>query len=200
MKKYLSIISKKTMWRCGGILALALISSILASSWPVQLAKIYTAISSGQIITLQQGVIAIATFGGVYLTAECIAIFRRVLLDCVIADHESEVRQNSIEKMLKMPVAYNFNHNSGEKTAQLNQGVAGMSQLIKILCNDIFATILTAACTLVQVVLNAPGLMAGIMLLYPFTKPTKDVGRYFTCFLCLVIDCQTSKYRIVWRQ
>ena len=68
--------------------------------------------------------------------------------------------------MLKMPVSYNFNHNSGEKTAQLNQGVAGMSQLIKILCNDIFATILTAACTLVQVVLNAPGLMAGIMLLY----------------------------------
>ena len=166
MKKYLSIISKKTMWRCAGVLALAFIGSIMASSWPVQLAKIYTAISSGQIITLQQGVIAIATFGGVYLTAECIAILRRVLLDCVIADHESEVRQNSIEKMLKMPVAYNFNHNSGEKTAQLNQGVAGMSQLIKILCNDIFATILTAACTLVQVVLNAPGLMAGIMLLY----------------------------------
>lgn len=166
MKKYLSIISKKTMCRCAGVLALTFIGSIMASSWPVQLAKIYTAISSGQIITLQQGVIAIATFGGVYLTAECIAILRRVLLDCVIADHESEVRQNSIEKMLKMPVAYNFNHNSGEKTAQLNQGVAGMSQLIKILCNDIFATILTAACTLIQVVLNAPGLMAGIMLLY----------------------------------
>lgn len=166
MKKYLSIISKKTMWRCTGVLALALIGSIMASSWPVQLAKIYTAISSGQIITMQQGAIAIAIFGGVYLTAECIAILRRVLLDCVIADHESEVRQNSIEKMLKMPVAYNFNRNSGEKTAQLNQGVAGMSQLIKILCNDIFATILTAACTLVQVVMNAPGLMAGIMLLY----------------------------------
>lgn len=166
MKKYLSIVSKKTMWRCAGILVLALIGSVLASTWPVQLANIYTDISTGQITTQQQAWIAIAAFGGVYLTAECITILRRVLLDCVIADHESEVRQNSIEKMLKMPVAYNFNQNSGEKTAQLNQGVTGMSQLIKILCNDIFATVLTAACTLVQVVMNAPGLMAGVMLLY----------------------------------
>ena len=166
MKKYYSMISKKTMWRCAGVLVLALIGSIMASTWPVQLAEIYTEISSGQISTLQQGLLAIASFGGIYLTAECITILRRVLLDCVIADHESEVRQNSIEKVLKMPVAYNFNSNSGEKTAQLNQGVAGLSQLIKILCNDIFATILTAVCTLVQVVMNAPGLMAVIMLLY----------------------------------
>lgn len=166
MKKYISIVSKKTMWRCAGILVLTLIGSVLASTWPVQLANIYTDISTGQITTQQQAWIAIAAFGGVYLTAECITILRRVLLDCVIADHESEVRQNSIEKMLKMPVAYNFNQNSGEKTAQLNQGVTGMSQLIKILCNDIFATVLTAACTLVQVVMNAPGLMAGVMLLY----------------------------------
>lgn len=166
MKKYLSIISKKTMWRCAGVILLALIGSVMASVWPVRLAEIYTDISSGQIGTLKQGLLAIGIFGGIYLGAEFIAIFRRVLLDCVIADHESEVRQNSIEKMLKMPVAYNFNHNSGEKTAQLNQGVAGLSQLIKILCNDVFATVLTAVCTLVQVVMNAPGLMAGIMLLY----------------------------------
>lgn len=166
MKKYLSIISKKTMWRCVGIIMLALIGSAMASIWPVRLAEIYTGISSGKIGTLEQGLLAIGAFGGIYLGAECIAILRRVLLDCVIAEHESEVRQNSIEKMLKMPVAYNFNHNSGEKTAQLNQGVAGMSQLIKILCNDVFATVLTAVCTLVQVVMNAPGLMAGIMLLY----------------------------------
>ena len=166
MKKIFSIISKKTLWHCLGVLFLALVSSVLASVWPVQLAKLYSDISTGRIATLGQGLVSIGVFGSIYLAAEGIAIFRRVLLDCVIADHESEVRQNSIEKMLKMPVAYNFNRNSGEKTAQLNQGVAGMSQLIKILCNDIFATILTAACTLVQVIINAPGLMAGIMLFY----------------------------------
>lgn len=166
MKRYFSVISKKTAWRCAGVLALTLISSVLASIWPVRLAELYTSISSGQINTLQQGLIAVGTFGGIYLAAECITILRRVLLECVIAKHESEIRQVSIEKILKMPVSYTFGSNSGEKTAQLNQGVAGMSQLMKIFCNDVFATVLTAVCTLAQVVMNAPSLMVGIMLLY----------------------------------
>ena len=65
-----------------------------------------------------------------------------------------------------MPVSYYSGCLSGEKTAQLNQGVAGFSQLIKIMCNDVFATVLTAICTLVQVFINAPGIIVGIMLLY----------------------------------
>ena len=65
-----------------------------------------------------------------------------------------------------MPASYYFGCLSGEKTAQLNQGVVGFSQLIKIVCNDVFATVLTAVCTLGQVFLNAPGIMAGIMILY----------------------------------
>lgn len=166
MKKYLSIISNKTMFRCTGVLVLAVISSVLASIWPVRLAALYTSISSGQISTLQQGLFPVAVFCGIYMGAECITILRRVLLDCVIAKYESEVRQISIEKILKMPVSYTFGSNSGEKTAQLNQGVAGMSQLLKIFCNDVCATILTAVCTLTQVFMNAPSLMTGIMLLY----------------------------------
>ncbi|MBR2991267.1 MAG: hypothetical protein IKF51_07410, partial [Solobacterium sp.] len=102
----------------------------------------------------------------IYLASEYITIARRVLLDCIIATHESEVRELSIEKLLKMPVSYYSGCLSGEKTAQLNQGVAGFSQLIKIMCNDVFATVLTAVCTLIQVFLNAPGIMVGIMLLY----------------------------------
>ena len=31
-------------------------------------------------------------------------------------------------------------------------------------------------------------------------KPTKEFGGYFTCFLCFVSCCQTTKRRIVWRQ
>ena len=88
------------------------------------------------------------------------------MLDCVIATHESEVRENSVEKLLKMPASFYSGSLSGEKTAQLNQGVAGFSQLIKIICNDVFATVLTAVCTLVQVFLNAPWIMVGIMMLY----------------------------------
>lgn len=166
MKQYLSIMSGRTKWKCVGVIALAFISSLLASVWPVMLGELYTDISSGGIRTIAQGAAAMFRFGLIYLAAECITIVRRVMLDCVIAAHEAELREFSVEKLLKMPVSYYLGCLSGEKTAQLNQGVAGFSQLIKILCNDVFATVLTAVCTLVQVVLNAPGIMAGIMLLY----------------------------------
>ena len=118
---------------------------------------------------------SIVSFGLIYLSAECIAIVRRVALDCIIASHESEIREFSIEKLLKMPVSYYSGCLSGEKTAQLNQGVAGFSQLIKIMCNDVFATVLTAICTLVQVFLNAPLVMVGIMLLYLMLSLTISV-------------------------
>ncbi len=166
MKKYLSVMSRNTKFKCLGVIALAFISSLLASTWPVRLGELYTNISNGAIKNVAQGALAIVTFGLIYLAAECITILRRVMLDCIIASHEAEVREYSIVKLLKMPVAYYSGCLSGEKTAQLNQGMAGFSQLIKIVCNDIFATVLTAVCTLIQVFLNAPGIMCGIMLLY----------------------------------
>lgn len=166
MKKYLSIMSKQTKLKCVGVIVLAFISSLLASVWPVKLGELYTSISGGIICTISQGAAAILTFGLIYLASECITIIRRVLLDCIIATHESEVREYSIEKLLKMSVSYYSGCLSGEKTAQLNQGVAGFSQLIKIMCNDVFATVLTAVCTLVQVFINAPAIMVNIMIFY----------------------------------
>lgn len=166
IKKLLSIMSWKTKLKCISIVILAFVSSLLASLWPVKLAELYTNISDGTINSLSRGAWTVVTFGLIYLAAECITIVRRVLLDCVIATHESEIRENSVEKLLKMPVSYYSGSLSGEKTAQLNQGVAGFSQLIKIMCNDVFAAILSAVCTLVQVFLNAPWIMVGIMLLY----------------------------------
>lgn len=166
MKKYLSIMSNKTKLKCVGVIVLAFVSSLLASVWPVSLGNLYTNISNGTVSTVAQCALAVVTFGLIYLAAECITIIRRVILDCIIASHESEIREYSIEKLLKMPVSYYSGCLSGEKTAQLNQGVTGFSQLIKIMCNDVFATVLTAVCTLVQVFLNAPGIMVGIMLLY----------------------------------
>lgn len=166
MKKYLALISKKTKGKCAGIIALAVLSSVLTSIWPVKLGELYTAVSDGTIGTLPQAAASILFFGVIYLSAECITIFRRVALDCVIAAHESEIRNYSLGKLLHMPVAYYSGSMSGEKTAQMNQGVSGFSQLIKIICNDLFATALIAICTLVQVFLNAPPLMTAIMLLY----------------------------------
>lgn len=166
MKKYLSIMSKKTKLKCAGVIAMAFISSLLASVWPVKLGELYTNISNGAISSITQGAMAVIAFGLIYLSAECITIVRRVMLDCIIATHESEIREFSIEKLLKMPVSYYSGCLSGERTAQLNQGVAGFSQLIKIMCNDVFTTVLTAVCTLAQVFFNAPGVMVGIMFFY----------------------------------
>lgn len=165
-KCLLSLIGRGTKLKCAGIVLLALVSSILASVWPVRLGMLYTEISSGKIGSIAQGITVVATFGLIYLAAECCAIVRRVLLDCIIATHEAELRENSVEMLLRMPVSYYSGCLSGERTAQLNQGVAGLSQLIKILCNDVFATVLTAVCTLVQVTVNAPAVIVGIMLLY----------------------------------
>lgn len=164
--RLLSLVGRKTKLKCAGIALLALVGSILASAWPVRLGTLYTEISSGGIGSIGQGVKAVAVFGLIYLAAECCTIARRVFLDCIIASHEAELRENSVEKLLKMPVFYYSGCLSGERTAQLNQGVAGLSQLIKILCDDVFATVLTAVCTLVQVMVNAPAAVVGIMLLY----------------------------------
>ncbi len=166
MNNYLKLVTKKTKWKCMGIIMLALISSVLASIWPVKLGELYTDISSGGITSVSKGYAAIVTFGLIYFSAECISIFRRVLLDCIIATHEVEIRENSVEKLLKMPVSFYSGCLSGEKTAQLNQGVTGLSQLIKIFCNEIIATVLTATCTLIQVMINAPIAIVGIMITY----------------------------------
>ena len=167
MRKYLNLMSWKTKIKCIGVVFLAMVSSILASIWPVRLGAIYTSISNNEIGSVQQCLATVMVFGIIYLSAECISILRRVILDCVIASHESEVRENTIEKLLMMPISYYGGDKlSGERTAQLNQGVAGLSQLIKICCNDVFATVLTAICTLFQVATNAPFIIAAIMLGY----------------------------------
>lgn len=163
---FLSLIGRKTKLKCAGTILLALAGSVLASIWPVRLGTLYTDISGGKIGSITQGLQAVAVFGAICLAAEFTAIARRVLLDCVIAAHEAELRETSVEKLLKMPVSYYSGCLSGERTAQLNQGVAGLSQLIRIFCNDVFATVLTAVCTLVQVMINAPGTIVGVMLLY----------------------------------
>lgn len=166
MKKYLSLMSNQTKVECTGIIVLALVSSLLSSIWPVRLSRLYTNISNGAIGSTREGVAAVMAFGVIYLLAECIAIVRRVMLDCTIATHESGVRGNIIDKLLKIAIAYHAKSQSGEKTAQLNQGVAGFSQLIKIMCNDVFAAVFMAVCTLAQVFLNAPVIMTALMMIY----------------------------------
>lgn len=170
MSKYFLMISRKTRFQCAGIVVLTIVSSFLASVYPVRLGKICTDITDGRIETINDGLLPILIMGSIFLFSECLIILRRIALDCVIASHEADVRRRSIEKMLKMPVSFFSGSMSGERTAQLNQGVSGLSQLIRMYCNDVSAMVLTTVCTLTQVVLNAPWIMAAIMLAYLVTS------------------------------
>lgn len=166
MRKYLKLLSNKTKVKCLGITLLAFASSYLASAWPVRLGNIYTDIVDGRIRSLSTAIRAVLIFGGIYLAAEVITIVRRVLLDRTIATHEAEIREWCVGKLLKMPVAYYTGGMSAERTAQLNQAVAGFSHLLKICCNDIFATTLIALCTLFRMAVKTPSLITSVVALY----------------------------------
>lgn len=166
MKRIVKMISTRTKIKCMGVILLAAVSALLGSLWPVKLGDLYTSISGGAYATVVQGLGPILMFGAVYLLAEIMTSLRRVALERVVTAQEAEVREQSLGRLLKMPLSYYGDGLSGEKTAQLNQGITGLSQLLKMGCNDVLATVLTAVCTLGQVLLNAPGIMVYIMLAY----------------------------------
>ena len=166
MNKLLNVMNGKTRLKCMGIIALAFVGSLLASIWPVQLGTLYTDISNSTIATISQGLLPVALFGTVYFFTELVTLLRRVMLSRIVTSHEAELRAYCIGKLLKMPVAHHAGCLSGAKTAQLNQGVAGFSQLVKIICNDVFFTVLAAICTLAQVFLHAPTVIVLLMFTY----------------------------------
>lgn len=166
MRKYFQLLNAKTKMKCVGVLFLALAGALLSSIWPVKLGELYTAISNQNILSLSQGITRTLTFGLILLSAECITILRRVALDCILASHEADMREESIEKVLKMPVDFAKSNMKGEKTAQISQGIVGLSQLIKLGCNEVVTTVFTAVCTLYQVIANAPGVVMALMLSY----------------------------------
>lgn len=161
LKKYISLMSRRTVIGCISVLILAAVGANLTARWPVMLGNLCNNITNGKTSDSM-----LFIFAGVCLGAVFVNIFRRVLLDCVIAVHEAEIREESLERLLKMPASYIADCPSGEKTAQLNQGVAGFSQLIKILCGDASGVLLTASFTLWEVYANSSGLMAAVILAY----------------------------------
>lgn len=165
LRSLIALLSTKVKILCLAVIALAFLSSYLVSLWPVLLGDLQTAISTGTITNLRKGFGALAIFGGVYLIAELLTIARRVAIDCLVAKNEAEVREHTIAKLLRMPVSYFSGNLSGTTTAAINQGVAGLSQLIKVAV-DVVAVIFTAVLTLVQVIVNAPLTMAVLMLAY----------------------------------
>lgn len=164
-KQLVHLLSARTKGRCLIVVALAFFSSYLVSVWPVLLGDVQTAIVDGSLNTFRQGAMAIALFALIYLAAECLTIARRVAIDCIIAANEAEIREKTLNKLLRMPVAYFNGALSGETTAAINQGVAGISQLLKVAV-DVVAVVFTALLTLLQVFFQAPPVMVALMVAY----------------------------------
>ncbi len=166
MKEIIRFLNRGQKARCAAAVVLSGISAFLTAAWPVVLGDIYDGISSGRIGSVQAGLGAFAVFGLLLLTAECISIFRRVWVDLLVVSSEKSLRNLSIRKILRQPVSCYDEDNSGTFTAKINQGVAGASQLIRVFCNNIVPSVLIGVCLMGQAVVQAPLLIAGLMLSY----------------------------------
>lgn len=166
MREIIRFLDRGQKVRCAAAVILSGISAFLTAAWPVVLGDIYDGISSGRIDSVQAGLSAFTVFGLLLLTAECISIFRRVWVDLLVISSEKSLRNLSIRKILRQPVSCYDEDNSGTFTAKINQGVAGASQLIRVFCNNIVPSVLVGIFLMVQAVVQAPLLIAGLMLSY----------------------------------
>lgn len=159
--KYLSV---RLRTCCVAVILVAIFSACIASIWPVLLSRIYDDISSGAIHNVDSGLMACLMFGIVFVISEVLAIFRRVWVDIIAVSFEKDLRNRSINKLLRLPTKF-FNANtSGEYTAKINQSVAGASQLVKVICNRIVPAIFISIFTITQAIRQAPMLIGLIFL------------------------------------
>lgn len=148
------------------VVALTLVASYLASVWPVLLADIYNGISNGSIATLEVAAPMLAVFGVVLAASSVIGEFRRVLAEFVSASFEAQTRETGFASALALPPAKISNRNTTELSAQINQGVEGCCQVLKLTCNDLLPAATTVIFVGFQVATGAPIEMLYIMAAY----------------------------------
>ena len=148
------------------VVALTLVASYLASVWPVLLADIYNGISNGSIATLEVAAPMLAVFGVVLAASSVIGEFRRVLAEFVSASFEAQTRETGFDSALALPPSKISNRNTTELSAQINQGVEGCCQALKLTCNDLLPAATTVIFVGFQVATGAPIEMLYIMAAY----------------------------------
>ena len=161
--KVFKYLTNKLRLSCVAVTIVAVLGASIASIWPVLLSDIYDDISNGVINNVKDGMIPFIVFGCVFAVAEVIAIFRRVWVDKISASFEKDLRNKSIEKLLHLPTKFFNNNTSGEYTAKINQSVAGASQLVKVVCNNIVPAVFVNTFTVIQVLRKAPISIAVIL-------------------------------------
>lgn len=164
--KVLKFLTSKQKLGCVLVILLAALSAFLTSIWPVLLGEIYDDISTGNIFDIESGVVPFFTFGIAFAVAEICTIIRRVWTDQIGVSYEKHLRELSISKLLRLPSSFFGENVSGEITGRVNQSVTGSSQLVKVICNNIFPSILIGTFTIVQVIFKVPWFIIAIMISY----------------------------------
>jgi ABC-type multidrug transport system fused ATPase/permease subunit len=163
MKIIMKMLSAKLRLQYLLLSVLAIVSSYLVSLNPVYLGKVMDGVSQSATDVLH----LISIFTVLFLTTEAINIFRRVFVDKVSAQFEEDIRNNSIRKLLRLPLRkLTANGVSGELTSRIYQAVNGSSKLMKMLPNDILPVVFTSFFVVVQCILQAPLIVAAVMLGY----------------------------------
>jgi len=161
--KYLS--ARLRTW-CVVVILVAIFSACISSIWPVLLSRIYDDISTGVIHNINSGLMASLLFGVVFAISEVMAIFRRVWVDNIAVSFEKDLRNKSINKLLRLPTNFFNSNTSGEYTAKINQSVAGASQLVKVICNRIVPAVFISVFAIAQALRRSPMLIGLIFLSY----------------------------------
>ena len=164
--KVLKFLTNKQKLGCALVILLAALSAFLTSIWPVLLGEIYDDISTGNIFDIESGVAPFLTFGIAFAVAELCTILRRVWTDQIGVSYEKHLRELSISKLLHLPSSFFGSNVSGEITGRVNQSVTGSSQLVKVICNNIFPSVLIGTFTIIQVISKAPWFIIAIMISY----------------------------------
>lgn len=164
--KILNLLTVRQKISCFFVILIAAAGAYLSSLWPVMLSNIYDNISAGKIADITSGMIPFLTFGGIFIVSELCTIIRRVWTDQIGTSFERHLRELGLSKLLRLPSSFFGENVSGEFTAKVNQSVTGSSQLVKVICNHIFPSVLIGAFTIIQVITKAPWFIITIMISY----------------------------------
>ena len=160
------LMSGKTRALVAVAVAITLVASYLASCWPVVLADIYNGISSGEIASIESAFPLVAVFAAVFAFASMLNTARRMFTDVIAADFEATTRQAGFSAALGASSTFMARRNSAELSAQIDQGVDGCGQVLKLGCNDLLPAASTIVFVALQVYVGAPIELLGLMVAY----------------------------------
>ncbi|MDR2198474.1 MAG: ABC transporter ATP-binding protein/permease [Deltaproteobacteria bacterium] len=161
MLKIISLLSTKKKIQYFFLAILALLGAILVSATPVYLGRTIDGISNQS----ENWRKLIVIFAIIFASSQIIHRLRGMSVDRVSAAVEEDLRNNTIFKLLRLPLKdLNSSEISGELAAKLEESVEGASKLVKLTSSDLLPSLFIAGCIVLQTI-NHTSLFLGIVII-----------------------------------